>query len=116
VREFYELLGQPHEASLRVAPGIVLHHTDMKTPWVGRESFRQHLETLAPNFETIHWNIEEVVAEGDFVAIRHTIRGRSRTGATLALPGMDFIRMKDGVIEEIWGIFDFNLLKSHLGP
>jgi predicted ester cyclase len=49
-------------------------------------------------------------------AVRYTMRGTTRTGKKLELPGMDFLRLKDGLIEEVWGIFDQAVLRDQLGP
>ena len=116
VREFYGLLGQPDEVLLRVVPGFIQHQTGRTIPWVGRERFREHLAMLAAQFSEFRFDLDEIVTEGSRAAVRYTMRGTTRTGKKLELPGMDFLRLKDGLIEEVWGIFDRAVLRDQLGP
>jgi predicted ester cyclase len=115
VRAFYGLLGQPEEALLRISPGTIQHPSGVPAPWVGRERFRQHLLMVSTQFTEFRFDGEELVAEGDFVAVRYTMHGTSRSLQKLELPGMDFLRLKDGLIEEVWGIFDSAALMAQMG-
>lgn len=67
--------------------------------------------------------VEDVVAEGDRVAVRLTARG-THTGPLLGLPptgksvsfgGMEVFRVADGLIVESWGQFDALGLLRQLG-
>lgn len=116
VRRFYTLVpNQVEEAVMKVSTDYTQHHSEMKVPWVGRERYREHLKMLNGLFESLRFEPEEIVSEGDLVAVRYFMRGRTRDGKKVNLPGMDFLRVKDGLIEEAWGISDQALLAKQLG-
>lgn len=60
-------------------------------------------------------DVEEIVAEGDIVAVRYVERGRwvgpfmghdNPTGKTYELSAMEWFRLADGKIQERWGARD----------
>jgi steroid delta-isomerase-like uncharacterized protein len=59
-------------------------------------------------------SVEDVIAEGDRVVIRDTIRGTHRgpfaglppTGRAVTVPRIGIFRILDGQIKEYWGLFD----------
>ena len=69
------------------------------------------------------WQIEELVAEGDKVVARTTMRGTHRgdffgipaTGRAIALAGVHVVRVADGKIAEHWGCNDDLGLLRQLG-
>jgi predicted ester cyclase len=66
---------------------------------------------------------EAMVAEGDKVAVRFTVRGTHRgefmgiapTGKEVVVQGMDINRMANGKIVERWGIADSLSMLQQLG-
>ncbi|HYN99879.1 MAG TPA: ester cyclase, partial [Actinomycetota bacterium] len=67
--------------------------------------------------------IEHMVAEQDMVAFRFimsgthrgTLQGMEPTGKKVSVPGLDLVRLKDGLLTEHWGGVDLNQLKAQLG-
>jgi predicted ester cyclase len=71
---------------------------------------------LGELFAELEFDLAEVVSEGDIVAVRYTMRGTARSGRKVDLSGMDFLRLKDGIVEEAWDIFDQSLRMAQLDP
>ena len=69
------------------------------------------------------WTIEDMLAEGDQVAVRFTIRGTQQgeflgvapTGKPFTLRGMDLFRIADSTISELRRFFDRMALLEQLG-
>jgi len=90
----------------------------------GAEGVRQVFAMLKAAFPDMSQSIQDMVAEGDRVAIRSTLHGTHRgeflgipaTGKQVALPGIDIIRFdEEGKMIEHWGLFDVPLLMQQLG-
>lgn len=73
-----------------------------------------------PNIEVV---VEDMVAEGDKVAARCSVRG-THTGdqlgvvasrAPVTFTGMVIVRVKDGKIAEAWNNFDFMTMNKQIG-
>ena len=65
--------------------------------------------------------LEQLIAEGDTVALRWRTVGRyvdedvpERNGVTVSFPSMTFLRIADGRIVEIWNMRDADTLQSSL--
>ena len=69
------------------------------------------------------WTIEAILAEGDQVAVRFTLRGTQQgellgvapTGKPFTLRGMDLFRIADNKIRELRRFFDLLALLEQLG-
>ncbi|WP_265108246.1 ester cyclase [Halosolutus halophilus] len=85
------------------------------SPWEpselhGREAFKQQIGDFHAAFPDLHGTIDDVVAEGDTVANRFTMRathqgefmGVEPTGNEVELVGTIFARVEDGKIAERW--------------
>ena len=67
--------------------------------------------------------IEDVIAEGDKVAVRFTFRGTHQgelmgippTGKQVTISGMDINRIAGGKIAERWAVFDMLGMLQQLG-
>lgn len=89
----------------------------------GREAIRESLESFLGAFEDFSATVEDVVAEGDTVAMRVTLRG-THTGEFMGLEPTDgsfeiantvFTRVQDGRIAERWVLPDMASLYAQLG-
>ena len=66
--------------------------------------------------------IEEMVAEGEMVAVRYTeagtsrkpFRGRPATGKSYAVTAMEWFQMRDGLIAQRWGARDSAAISRQL--
>jgi|688.fasta_scaffold410566_2 steroid delta-isomerase-like uncharacterized protein len=111
----YELIEQI------LAPDVVAHAADGSQE-LGRERFRQVIPYLRTVFPDLHLTIEEMVAEGDRVALRLRAKGTHKgegfgvapSGKALDLAEWFFMRLVDGKIVEYWYLRDHALLRQQL--
>jgi steroid delta-isomerase-like uncharacterized protein len=81
--------------------------------------FRKFRESF-PNIEVV---VEDVIAEGDKVTARCSVRGHHRgdslgfaaTQQPVEFTGMTIVRIRDGKIVEAWNNFDFMTMFQQLG-
>jgi steroid delta-isomerase-like uncharacterized protein len=109
---------------LRVANELV--HPDYVVPGVGQgpEAVKSNVATFREAFPDLVWTIDDMIAEGDRVAIRLTLRGTHRgqfrgvppTGKRITLREMVFWRIVDGKLRAGWFQADMLGLRSQLAP
>lgn len=118
VLDHYEaFLHQRDDAAVRkqLAADFVDHEMPPGTP-PGPEAALQYRAMLLAAFPDIRVKIEDVVAEGDLVAVRAVWTGAHRgtfapmplppTHRTAQLTGMVFWRISDGKLAERWATLD----------
>jgi len=74
-------------------------------------------------FPDLHHTVEEVIGEGDRIAVRFTIRGTHQgpfmgvepTGRTMTSTALVTMRLRDGKVEELHGQFDALGMLQQLG-
>ena len=89
-----------------VSPDIVLHFAGQQQR--GRDTYLAVVAANADTFEDLVWTVEEMVADGDAVAVRYTMTGTHRgefagippTGKAVVAQSMAFYRLADGQIVE----------------
>jgi steroid delta-isomerase-like uncharacterized protein len=123
-RTYEELLngGNLAAAEELVAPNFVNHEAPPVKD-LGPESMRGVATMLRTAFPDLHFEIEELVAEGDTVAGRVTMRGTHEgplmgmpaTGRTVRQDHMHFVRFRDGKAVEHWGVRDDVTMMRQLG-
>ena len=124
VRRWVELWNAGDAAAIAelVTPDYVRH--DSNGPEVGGPAAeRQLVEMYRTAFPDLHFTIEHLVAEGDLVVARLTVRGTHRgellgvppTGRPITLAAMDLYRIRDGKIAEQWVMLDALGLLQQLG-
>jgi len=94
-----------------IAPNFVAHAYG---PPTDREGYKQLLGLLFTAFPDYHLTVEDVVAEGDKVAVRFMWRGThkgefagiSPTSKQLTVAAMTIHRVEDGKVAETWGLVD----------
>lgn len=100
-----------------LAPHIILHFCSWSEPIRGLEVNKEFNASLFQGFPDIQHTIENVLAEGDLVAFRSTLKG-VQTGEFMGVPptgkwvtGSDFnlFRISEGKIVEWW--YETNLLE-----
>jgi steroid delta-isomerase-like uncharacterized protein len=104
-----------------LAPDYVAHFPGGQD--MDRDGHRGMVEVFAAAFPDWRESIQEVLAEGDKVAMRvtaggtHTgdFQGMEPTGRTLTITGMAFARIENGRIAESWWDFDALGLMQQLG-
>ena len=103
-----------------MAPNYVFHITpEVKGP----EGVKQYIATFRTAFPDLHITIEDMVAEGDMMAIRYTMRGTFKgeymgiapTGKQMTLPNAGFARFEGGKQVEVWPYLDSLTFYQQLG-
>ena len=96
---------------------------DPANPLRGPQNFRPFYEVFRQAFPNLTIDIEDMVAEGDKVAARCSVRGkqegelmgRAATQAPVEFTGMTIVRIADGKIVEAWNNFDFMTMYKQCG-
>ncbi|WP_323174119.1 ester cyclase [Natrialba sp. PRR66] len=89
----------------------------------GRPAIRESYNSFLTAFPDVSQTVENIVAEGDLVAVRITSRGTHTgelggigpTGTEIEVQQMFFARIEDGVIAERWFLPDNLSLLQQLG-
>ena len=94
---------------------------------LGREGDRHRAQMLATAFPDQHYELQEMVAEGDLLTVRWRMTGThlgELAGPTMTIPptgkrldiwGMSMYRIEDGMAREIWERFDMMEFLGQLG-
>ena len=71
----YEALNQRNLAVFdeMCTPDFVFHYASRRLE--GREAFKQFLSMWITAFPDLHFTVDDIIAEGDAVVVRHTARG-----------------------------------------
>jgi steroid delta-isomerase-like uncharacterized protein len=126
VRRYVEELwnGQRFELIDQVlTPDVVAHAVDGSVE-LGNQRFRQVIPRIRQAFPDLQLTIEEVVAEGDRVALRlrasgthkGTLFGIEPSGRHLDQPEWFFFRLAGGKIAEYWYLRDHAEWRRQLQP
>jgi steroid delta-isomerase-like uncharacterized protein len=89
---------------------------------LGIEGQRMRLQSFRRAFPDVSLEIHEMLAEDDLVAFGFTMSGTHNgpfqgvepTGAKISIPGLDLVRLREGLLIEHWGGADLNALKAQL--
>ncbi len=104
-----------------LSPEYIYH--DANTPLRGYEGFRQMMTMYRNAFPDAQFTIEDMVAEGDRVAVRFTARG-THTGELMGAPPsgkpvevsvVTLLRVADGRFVEEWERLDTANLLQQIG-
>ncbi len=114
-----DLLGDHVDAGLRAHPGTPGSTPDTE----GLDGLREAFQRFRATFPDLHVTPEEMVAEGDLVALRWTatgthsgdLAGIPATGTAVRWAGTDMYRFTDGKIVEWWRNDDSVWLLHQLG-
>jgi steroid delta-isomerase-like uncharacterized protein len=96
---------------------------DPEVPVVGPPAFREFHATFRGAFPDMIVNVDDMVAEGDKVAARCSVRGKhtgdnlgvAATNTPVDFTGITIVRIADGKIVEAWNNFDFMQMNKQLG-
>jgi predicted ester cyclase len=96
---------------------------DAANPLKGPANFRPFHETFRGAFPGIEVIVEDVIAEGDKVAARCSVRGKhagnhlgmEATNAPVEFTGMAIVRIENGMFVEAWNNFDFMTMYKQIG-
>jgi steroid delta-isomerase-like uncharacterized protein len=96
---------------------------DPANPIRGPRDYRPFYEVFRQAFPNMTVDIEDMVAEGDKVAARCSVRGKhegdfmgkAATQAPVEITGIAMVRIENGKIVEAWNNFDFLKLHKQCG-
>jgi len=96
---------------------------DPSNPIRGPQNFRPFHTIFREAFPNMNIVIEDMIAEGDKVAARCSVRakhegeflGRAATQSPVDFSGMTIVRIAGGKIVEAWNNFDFMVLHKQVG-
>jgi steroid delta-isomerase-like uncharacterized protein len=123
-RRFVDAINTGNEAAFLdvLAPDVVDHYAPPGLP-PGREGWNMNRKMLRTAFPDGHWHEEDLVAEGDRVVGRYSLRGTHQgeffgipaTGKTITVSNIHIFRLGDGKIVEHWGHGDDMGMMRQLG-
>jgi steroid delta-isomerase-like uncharacterized protein len=96
---------------------------DAEHPLRRAAGFKPFHETFRGAFPDIQVIVEDMIAEGDKVAARCTVRGKhegeqlgiAASHAPVNFTGVAIVRIRDGKIVEAWNNFDFLKMNRQIG-
>ena len=103
-------------------PGLVDHNlAPGEEPTLA--GFKQKVAGFKSTFPDLEENLQDIVASGDTVATRWVVTGSQQqdfmgitaSGQKIRVEGMNFYRLKDGRVTDIWTQFDGVALMQQLG-
>ena len=100
-----------------------VEHNPAPNQAAGAVGVRSKIETLRAAFPDLRFVLEELIGEGEVVAVRYhwqgthggSFLGIAPTGRKIAVRGMDFYRLADGRLVEHWDNVDEFGMLSQLG-
>ena len=123
-REYVEVWngGKPGVIDELYAPDWV-GHMPGRPDIHGTESIKQMAGVFYTAFPDMEYKIDDMIAEGDKVAVRWTLTGThegelmgvSPTGVQVTFRGNSILRFADGKCVELWSSFDSRVIWPQLG-
>ena len=97
-----------------IEPGFRRHDPGLPFEVVGPEGVERLADFLLPAIPDMRIDLDDVVAEGDKVVVRLTLRGTHRgdlagiapTGRAIEVGVMDLFHLRGGKMSEHWALFD----------
>jgi steroid delta-isomerase-like uncharacterized protein len=125
MRRFLEFINTASESLAQelISPNAIFHVPGSPEPMRGPAGYLAIIRMMRGGFPDIQWTLEEMVAEGDKVAARFTMRGTHRgtffgvppTGKTIAVQAMNIYRLSGGQFVEEHGQPDMLGLLQQIG-
>jgi steroid delta-isomerase-like uncharacterized protein len=120
--EFINTASETLAAEL-ISPDAIFHVPGRPEPMRGPAGYLAIIEMMRGGFPDIQWTLEEMVAEGDKVAARFTMRGTHlgtffgtpSTGKKIAVQALNIYRLSRGQIIEETGQPDLLGLLQQIG-
>ena len=102
-------------------PGLVDQNAPDKDPTLA--GFKQKVAFFTATFPDLKEDLQDIIASGDIVATRWVLSGSQQqdfmgipaAGQTIRVEGMNFYRLKDGRVTDIWTQFDGAGMMQQLG-
>lgn len=89
---------------------------------IGMDAFKAAFRTFHRSFSGIHISVEEMISQGDSVAVRWTARathtgaglGFAATGLPVTIPGISILHFHGGLLQEGYNAFDVTTALNRL--
>ncbi len=124
-RVYEEVINEGNMALLDelVSPDYVEHDPNWPQPVHGPEGLKQYFLAFRTAFPDLHLTIEDMVGEGDKIAVRHTAHGTHEgnmmgipaTGKQVTVPAITIHSINGGKFVETWVIGDSLGLLQQIG-
>jgi steroid delta-isomerase-like uncharacterized protein len=125
MNRFLEFINTASESLAQelISPDAIFHVPGSPEPMRGPAGYLAIIGMMRGGFPDIQWTLEEMVAEGDKVAARFTMRGTHQgiffgvppTGRMIAVQAMNIYRISDGQLVEEHGQPDMLGLLQQIG-
>lgn len=125
MHRFTEFINSASEklAAEVISPDAIFHVPERTHPVRGPAGYLTIIGMMRAGFPDIHWTLEEMIAEGDKVAARFTMRGTHQgtfigvppTGKKIEVQAMNFYLFSNGQIVEKHGQPDLFELLQQIG-
>ncbi len=121
-RRAWENIDDPDLIDEVYAPDVVWHEPDQDIQ--GTEQAKQFIDMYKTAFPDLNATVEDVIAEGDKVVTRVTLRGTHQgeieefgppTGRQIEVKGITISRIEGGKIVEDWDSYDNLSIMQQLG-
>ncbi|MFO0995295.1 MAG: ester cyclase [Alphaproteobacteria bacterium] len=107
-KEWWNANGNPGSVDEMVSPDFIGHLDGGKTRTI--ESLKRDIAVFQTALGGLHETVDDMIAEGDRVAVRYTLHARHTgdfygvkpTGKTIKVSGIEIFRIADGKIVEFW--------------
>lgn len=109
-----------------IAPDGVDHQEPPGTDFVAH--LKQVVTAMRTAFPDLHFELHEMVAEGEIVAFRSTMTGTQTgmfnlvpgrslppSGKAVSVPHMHFVRIVDGKTTDLWHVWNIPMMLQQLG-
>ncbi len=126
VRRFYDEVMNQGNLDLideLVAPDFVEHQVFPGLPTTGPESVKAGIGMFRSAFPDLRMAADDMIAEGDKVAVRATMSGTHRgefmgipaTNKSFSITAIDIVEIRDGKATAHWGEVDQGAMMEQLG-
>ena len=107
------------------APDGVDHQEPLGTPFIPH--LKEVVGALRTAFPDLHFEIHDMLGEGDIVAFRSTMTGTHMglftlgprplpaTGRKISVPHMHFVRIINGKTTDLWHLWNIPMMMQQLG-
>ena len=125
MHRFTEFINTASEklATELISANAIFYVPGQSEPMRGPTGYLAIIGMMRSGFPDIQWTLEEMIAEGDKVAARFTMRGTHQgtffgvppTGNKIQVQAMNFYRLSDGQFVEEYGQPDLLALLQQIG-
>ncbi|MEU4191932.1 ester cyclase [Kribbella sp. NPDC026611] len=94
-----------HDLSEFVEPDVVVNGEQH-----GFQRYAEGLQEVVDKFPDFHWTVEQVLADGQWLAVRLTDTGTTSEGRAVTTREFAMYHVPDGRIAAVWGDLDHDAL------